>query len=184
MKKESIKDLIQSKILEAARKEPRLTKRFKFNATEFYEERVISEIEKYILENSDKIEEFDLDYKIDSDTFAHVIEMRILPVKWIRKSMTPHLALLGILPVNDAILVLREKIQKMLMDYEWEFNRPETRKSIIQDLQSILGVGVIIDKTTPENVDNSILNLFIKDDDEEISINDYIKKIARKWKKE
>ena len=99
--------------------------------------------------------------------------------------MTPHLALIGLLSEDNASLVLREKIQKMLMEYEWEFNSSETRKMISRDLSSILGVTSIVDKTSPEDVDSSIMKLFVLEDDgNEVSINEYVKKIAKRWKKE
>lgn len=181
----NIKDIIESKILETARKEGRIRKKFVFSPSGFYMERVNREIEKYLIENSDKIEDFDLEYRIDSETFDHVIELNILPIKSIRKSMTPHLALIGLLSEDNASLVLREKIQKMLMEYEWEFNSPETRKMISRDLSSILGVTSIVDKTSPEDVDSSIMKLFVLEDDgNEVSINEYVKKIAKRWKKE
>jgi hypothetical protein len=93
--------------------------------------------------------------------------------------------LIGLLSEDNASLVLREKIQKMLMEYEWEFNSPETRKMISRDLSSILGVTSIVDKTSPEDVDSSIMKLFVLEDDgNEVSINEYVKKIAKRWKKE
>ena len=71
------------------------------------------------------------------------------------------------------------------MEYEWEFNSPETRKMISRDLSSILGVTSIVDKTSPEEVDSSIMKLFVLEDGgNEVSINEYVKKIAKKWKKE
>ena len=93
MEDESLKNIIESKILETARREGRIRKKFVFTPSGFYVERVNREIEKYLMDNSDKIEDFDLEYRIDSETFDHVIELNILPIKSIRKSMTPHLSL-------------------------------------------------------------------------------------------
>jgi hypothetical protein len=177
-----MRDKIFKKIEELQRREPTLKKFFVFSLEDLQDdpEGCLEVIEDFLETNKDKIEDFEFENWIDEATFSPVLMMKVSLVPNISLHLTNNKLFNMLVPSSVESDLLREEIQDVLARYQWEFNTDETRKSMINDLSFRLGTLDIEDRTTPDNVDQQILNIIIKKDGKDLTLSEYLDLISGK----
>lgn len=177
-----MRDKIFKKIEELQRREPTLKKFFVFTLEDLQDdpEGCLEVLEDYLETNKDKIEDFEFETWIDEATFSPVLMMKITLVPDMSLHLTNNKVFNMLVPSSVEAEILREEIQSVLARYQWEFNDEETRKSIINDLSFRLGTLEMRDITTPDNIDQQILNIVIKKDGKDLTLSEYLNSIADK----
>jgi hypothetical protein len=177
-----MRDKIFKKIEELQRREPTLKKFFVFSLEDLQDDQegCLEVIEDFLESNKDKIEDFEFENWIDEATFSPVLMMKVSLVPDMSLHLTNNKIFNMLVPSSVESHLLREEIQGVLSRYQWEFNTEETRKSMINDLSFRLGTLDIEDRTTPDNIDQGILNIIIKKDGKDLTISEYLDLISEK----
>jgi hypothetical protein len=167
---------VREKIYTLHLKPPTLKKFFRFSQTELKDspEECFKRISEFLWEHKDQIQSYTFDNWIDSETFATVLMLEMDLVDPISKHIYPKNLLFDLLNPNQKSMVLRERIQNIMLLYEWEFNTEETRKEICERLSTVLSGILIIDKTTPEIVDSQKMDFYVEYKGNELTLMEYI----------
>lgn len=176
------RQLIFKRLEELQKSAPSINRFFIFSLEDLQDdpEFCFNQIEKYINKHSNKIRDFEFESWIDEETFCPVVMLKMYPSEELATNLHRSNILNSLVPSSVEAEILRERIQNVLAKYKWQFNEPEVRKSIIDELAFALSLDGIIDKTTNENVDKQILNFVIKEGDKEITIHEYLENIKNK----
>ena len=115
---------------------------------------VFVEIENYIKEHKDKIDDFRFEAYIDEVTFKPVLVMHIVPILPIREGMLNsfwgNLANMDIRPFS-----ISEKIETIFQSFAFEFNTPEVRTQLCWMVENVLKMHTAVDFKV---VDLTVLN--------------------------
>lgn len=177
-----MREIIFKKLEEVQRSVPSINKFFIFNLEDLEDnpESCLNQIEEYLEKHKDKVKDIEFETWIDEETFCPVVMLKMFPVDSIGKYLFRANILNSLLPPETEARILREKVQNILLKYNWEFNDEETRKSMISDLCFALSIDKIVDRTTLENIDNGIINFFVEEAGEELTISQYLDIVGKK----
>lgn len=177
-----MRELIFEKLEDLVTKTPTLNKFFVFSIDEINKdyEGCLESIEKYIEPHKDKIQDFEFDSWIDSETFSLVLMLKMHLDDSLSKHINPSNILNSLLPSSIEARILRERIQNVFLNHNWEFNNEENRKKMASELEMIIGIQGIQDKTTPVNMDLGVLNFTISHEGNDLTLSRYLDVVASK----
>lgn len=180
--KRDTRKIIFEKLENLQRNPKTLKKFFPFTMEDFYDdpEGCIEVIEDYIDIHKDKIIDFEFESWIDESSMAPVLMMKMTLVPTISSYLSNIGYLNNLLPSSVESDIIREEITNIISEYQWEFNDEKTRSHLSDRLKFKLNLDDIIDKTTPEDVDNNRYSFFVVKDDKELELNEYLDYIKSK----
>lgn len=177
-----MRKLIFKKLEELVTKTPTLNKFFVFSIEELSNdyEGCLESIENYLDQHKDKIEDFEFDSWIDSETFNIIVMLKMSLDYSLARHMKPSNVLNSLLPSSVESQILRERIQEIFLNYNWDFNTEENRKKMILELEMVLGIQGIQDRTTPQNIDLGVLNFIFNHEGQDLTLSGYLDAVAAK----
>ena len=177
-----MRKLIFKKIEDLVTRTPTLNRFFVFSIEELNNDYdgCLKIIENYLESHEDKIQEFEFDSWIDSETFHFVLLLKMTLDDSLSKHIKPSNILNSLLPSSTEVRILRERIQNVFLNYSWDFNTEENRKNVISELEMVLDIQGIQDKTTPANIDLGVLNFVINHEGNDLTLSEYLDAVADK----
>lgn len=174
------------KLVELRNKPLELRKSFKFSMEKLQDEpkECLREVEQYLSQHSDKIEDYYLETYVDEETFAPVMVMHVIPnARW-RSFMSRDGVWDYLLPETMRLADLESKVRKVMEWYRFQPNTVATRKRIAADLEKVLNVNCtnprVVDITSTENVNNGTSEFNVQEGDKEYSIEDYLRHLQQR----
>lgn len=179
---ENLRNTIFNKLENLQTETPTLNKFFVFSQEEIGNdyEGCLESIEDFLEKNKDKIRDFEFDSWIDSETFDQVLMLKMYLDPSLERHLNRSNVLNNLLPSSVEVRILRERIQGVFFNYSWDFNTEENRKKMIQEIEIVLGIQGIQDRTTPENTDLGVLNFIFNHEGKDLTLSDYLDAVASK----
>lgn len=177
-----MRELIFKKLEDLVTKTPTLNKFFVFSIDELNNdyEGCLESIETYLEPHKDKIQDFEFDSWIDSETFSFVLMLKMHLDDSLSKHIKTSNILNSLLPSSVEARILRERIQNVFLNYSWDFNDGENRKKIVSELEMVLDIQGIQDRTKPENIDLGVLNFIINHEGNDLTLSKYLEVVMSK----
>jgi hypothetical protein len=123
---------IQDKLKASQLEEKYIRKVFKFPSVDYQDDpcQLLVEIEDYLVQHYDKIQDFDFESYIDSETMQTVLVLRMYPSKDISKHLQSNQNIDRIANCDARITIIRSGIKRIVESYLYEFNNERTRNEI------------------------------------------------------
>jgi hypothetical protein len=179
---------IQEKLSEMQESTPVLRKHFNFSLEKLQDnpEECLGEIENYLEQHSERIEDFSFESYIDEETFAPVLIMKVTPVAPIRNSMTSFDFVGRLFTPQSVASAIRENLEKIFANYLFEMNDKETRLHMSKDMEKALifrdYYPTLSDITTSRDIDAGSFKFIVNLNDNEMTIGEYLEMISERTK--
>jgi hypothetical protein len=181
---ENISDKIYTRLVEMQDRHIELRKVFKFTVEKLQDEpqSCLREIEEYLKEHDDKIEDYWFQSYIDENTFEPHMVMNVVPNSHWRSMMQKNTLFENMLPRHLRVGILEKRVRDIMESYLFEMNSKETRHKMALDIEkAIFEPGKrlrVLDSTTEEEADSGGFSFIVKDEEEETSLKEYLVKVV------
>jgi len=121
---------IQKKLKESQEAKKYIRKTFEYNVSDYQDDplSILIDIENYLNNHSDKIEDFQFSSYVDSETFKTVLVLRLYPKDVIAKHILEDDNIERLASYNVKPLVVKSVIQEVLQSFVFENNDESLNK--------------------------------------------------------